>query len=298
MTLILVATDFSPRSDRALRRAVILARQTESRLFLLHALDDDIPDRLLSTRRELTESLLAEMAYAVTENDDIPCDYRLALGDPFRVIGEAARQFGPDVIVIGPHRRSLLKDMFVGTTAERIIRKSSIPVLMANAVPVDTYKRILFATDFSECSAMAVEAAANLSLAAHAKSTLLHIFDVPDKLMMQRSLPQRSEIEAYEQEQQAEASANMRTFVRQLNWRPDETRVEQVKMSVAETVGWIARKSRSDLVVVGTHGRTGLEKYLLGSVAEEVIRDAETDILAVPPRGTTGAMRRNQTEEG
>ena len=69
MESILVATDFSPRSDRALRRAVLVARQFSSRITLLHALDDELPEPLLAVHRDSCEGLLAEMAHTVATSD-------------------------------------------------------------------------------------------------------------------------------------------------------------------------------------------------------------------------------------
>ncbi|MGE0776464.1 MAG: universal stress protein, partial [Sphingomonadaceae bacterium] len=110
MSSILVATDFSPRSDRALRRAVLTARQIAANLVLLHALDDDLPETLLSVQRDASEAVLAEMADTIVNADQIECSYRLALGDPFRVLIDTARDMKQDIIVMGPHRRNLLKD--------------------------------------------------------------------------------------------------------------------------------------------------------------------------------------------
>ena len=84
MKRILVATDFSTRSDRALRRAVLLARQHSAEMTIVHVIDDDQPPQLLKAEERESGSLLRELAATVCEIDRVPCDARVAFGEPFR----------------------------------------------------------------------------------------------------------------------------------------------------------------------------------------------------------------------
>jgi len=119
---LMVATDFSERSDRALRRATLLARQSGAFLSLVHVVDDDQPARIVAVERMEAERLLAELAQTVRQADGIPCEAEVILADPFEGIVRAVVAKGPDLLVIGPHRRQVLRDVFVGTTAERTLR--------------------------------------------------------------------------------------------------------------------------------------------------------------------------------
>lgn len=280
---ILVATDFSPRSDRAIRRAILIARKISAELILLHAMDTDLPDQLLSIQRDANESLLADLANTIADTDQIECTYRLAFGDPFRALVDSAREIQPRIIVMGPHRRSILKDIFIGTTAERTIRESSSPIIMANGVPAADYQNILICTDFSPCSVIAAQLARQTGLLADADVTVLHVFGAPEKGMMHRTLMSGDDIEDYELAMRAQATSAMHDFLIETGLQPQRKKVELVQMSVPETIRSTVRQYRPDLLIIGTHGRSGIEKFLLGSVAEEILRMAEIDVLAVPP---------------
>lgn len=138
MDSILVATDFSPRADRALRRAVLVARQFSARIILLHALDDELPEPLLAVQRDGSEELLTEMAATIATNDQVDCSYRLVMGDPFRALVDTARDLEPDLVALGPHRRSLLKDIFMARLlngrSARAARLSLWPMAYRQAV--------------------------------------------------------------------------------------------------------------------------------------------------------------------
>tara|TARA_R110000782_G_scaffold117364_4_gene207747 strand:- start:57638 stop:58510 length:873 start_codon:yes stop_codon:yes gene_type:complete len=283
MSSILVATDFSTRSDRALRRAVLTARQIKANLVLFHALDDDLPDPLLAIHRDASEALLAELADTIVNTDQIKCSYRLALGDPFRALIEAACDMKPEIVMIGSHRRNLLKDIFVGTTAERSLRESPRPMIMANGVPAGPYRRILIATDCSDQSVSAAMAAKELGLLEHASVTVLHAFDTPEQGMMQRSLMSGDEIDDYVVSMRAQATSNMQAFLNRADIKPNKKQIKPVEVSTTETILGAVQQGQSDLLVIGTHGRSGVEKLFLGSVAEEILRRAEVDVLAVPP---------------
>lgn len=168
MPKILLATDFSERSDRALRRATLLAREISASLFLVHVVDDDRPRWIVERERKGAERLLAELARTVQDVDRLTCEASVVLSDPFDGIVQETKNKAPDLLVIGSHRRRLLRDVFVGTTAERTIRSVDCPVLMVNAPPVARYRRVLHATDLSDNSRAAVRGLAGLAIGANA----------------------------------------------------------------------------------------------------------------------------------
>lgn len=286
MKRILVATDFSERSDRAIRRAVLLAKSSGAALTLAHVVDDDQPARLLRAAKEAAEALLDEQSQALRDVDGLACDHLLFTGDPFDKLVAAVKDRDPDLLVIGPHRRRLLRDVFVGTTAERTIRASNKPVLMANGVPGGPYRHILIAVDLSECSADAVRAVQGLGLARRAKISVLHIYEAPHTGHMVRASLTKDEIKGYMKDEEKRADAVLSTFLRSLDLEPDNRLLELALTSTADCIHAAASEVAADLVVVGTRGHGGMTKFLLGSVAEGVLRIvADRDVLAVPPRG-------------
>lgn len=282
MNRILLATDFSTRSDRALRRAVLLARQISAEIVLVHVVDDDQPPKLIRVEECAAVNLLNDLAATLRETDRVHCESHVSCGEPFQAIADEAERTSADVIVMGPHRRQALRDVFIGTTIERTIRLSRRPVIMANAVPAGAYARVLVATDFSDCSARSVKDARKLGLIDHIDVLVLHAFDAPAQSMMMRSSTTIDRSKDYIAEEEARAAALLSKFVQELDLRPSRRFVQLIEVPVPEMIRNCVRKYKIDLVVIGTHGRAGPEKFLLGSVAEEVLRDCEADVLVVP----------------
>jgi len=283
MKRILVATDFSARADRAVRRATLLARTHGASITLLHVIDDDQAMRIVKAERKAATELLSEQTRSLHEIDGVGCDYSIVLGNAFDGIVRAAEEIDCDLLVLGPHRRQALKDVFVGTTAERVIRGSGRPVLMANGVPASLYRHVLIAVDFSGCSAYAVRAVQALGLERRAIVSVMHVTDPPGTSLISRASLTESQVQDYLAEIEERAAAELRAFLVGLEFDPVRRLVKRNVTSVADTIGSAAREISADLVVVGTRGRTGVAKLLLGSVAEEVLRTAEVDVLAVPP---------------
>jgi len=281
---LLVATDFSVRSDRAIRRAILTARDHDAAILLLHVIDDDQPARIVRAEREAANTLLEEQARTIRESDGLDCHPHIVLGDPFEGIANAVDEMSPDLVVIGPHRRQALKDVFVGTTAERAIRASRRPILMANAVPAGAWRHILLALDMSECSADAARAVAELGLDEKATVTALHVFDTPAAPALARTDMAKDALEAYHEEEAAHARTELNAFLGSLPVVPVSTVVERNAASPADAITKVAASVSADLLVLGTRGRSGLAKLLLGSVCEAVLRTADLDVLAVPPR--------------
>ena len=283
MKRILVATDFSERSDRAVRRATLLAKTSGASLSLVHVIDDDQPRRILRAEQQAAEAVLAEQTRSLREIDGLECASRIVLGDPFEGITAAVREDDADLLVIGPHRRQVLRDVFVGTTADRTIRASDRPVLMANGIPAGPHRHILVAVDLSGCSGDAVRAVQNLGLEAKAAVSVVHIFDAPAAGLMVRASSTEDEIQDYLADEEERASGELAAFLQDLDLKPMQRFLKHNESSIAYTICAAAREVSADLIVVGTHGRTGIVKTLLGSVAAETLRSSDRDVMAVPP---------------
>lgn len=282
MKKILVATDFSERSDRALRRAMLLARQFEASVTLVHVVDDDQPRRIVDTERSEAEQLLRQMAATLKNIDDIESDTCVILGSPFAGIVDAAAEMLPDLLVIGPHRRQILRDIFTGTTAERIIRSVNCPVLMVNASPVGSYRHIMQTTDLSKASRGALERFLGLKLTA-VRNTLLHVFDVPAlRLAFSHTIP-KDEKETLLAEENAEASREMSEFLQKADFGNVEPMIRHETTTTQHEILAVAEDEQADLIVVSTHGQTELARLFIGSVTEQVLRMSQVDVLAIPP---------------
>lgn len=284
MKKILVATDLSERSVRALRRAVLLARQSDAALLLVHVVDDDQPRRIVETERGEASSLLRQMAATTRDVDGVVCETRVILASAFVGIAQAVADEAPDLLVIGPHRRQVLRDVFVGTTAERTIRSVNCPVLMANAPPVAHYRHILQTTDLSEISRIGLQRFQALGLAEYGQHSLLYLFDAPAlRLVMSHSIPQDDQ-KAYLLDEQADAARELATFAATAGLR-DIRQIARYEATAAQhEILKAVDEEKADLIVLSTHGRGGITKALIGSVTEQVLRNSPIDVLAIPPK--------------
>lgn len=283
MKAIMLGTDFSERSDRALRRATLLARQFKTRLSVIHAVDDDQPKRIVDSEHDIASALLRELQHTVRTVDGVDCVTRVVLADPFAGLARAAAEEAPDMLVIGPHRRRVLGDVFVGTTAERTIHSVTCPVLMANAPPVGPYRHVMLSTDLSEGAGHAAKVCAGLNIACGAELSILHVFDAPALHLAMSHTMKADGRDAYIAGQRKRAVKGLAEFVVSHGRSSMRQHVRYGEQPPSMEILAAATEAAADLIVVGTHGRSGVAKFALGSVAEAVLRKADRDVLAVPP---------------
>lgn len=278
---ILVATDFSTRSNRALRQAGLLAQQTKAELHILHVVDDDQPPEMIRAEKREAERILNEQIASVADLKNVPSHALVLEGDPFDGILRAAADIRPDLVVMGSHRKQML-DMFMGTTLERVIRKGTFPVLMVNHEAQRNYRRVVVPVDMTDASAHALRAALALGLIGETGATLLHGFFAAAKgQMLVAGLEMGAISEHVADEQQVKTNELTKFLVEKGLVGRWQFRIEEG--GPMEIIAKAVEQLQPDLLVMGTHGRTGLAKALIGSVAEEVLRTVSVDILVVPP---------------
>jgi nucleotide-binding universal stress UspA family protein len=280
---ILAATDFSTRSQRAVRRAGLLAQRTGAELVLVHVVDDDQPQQVVEIETREAERILGEQISAMV---DLPRERRrpmVVAGDPFDGILRTAAATKTDLIVMGAHRKQLLQDIFVGTTIERVIRTGPYPVLMVNNEVGQSYRAVLAAVDMSKPSANAIRAAESTRLIGDGRVTLVHAFVPFAEGKMFVAGIERARIDEYVAGARQRAMNELEAFpaAHKLADRPWLLRVEEGP--AFEVIARAVEEIKPDLLIIGTHGRSGLAKVLLGSVTEQALRSLDVDILAVPP---------------
>ncbi|HCW18605.1 MULTISPECIES: universal stress protein [unclassified Achromobacter] len=275
---ILLATDLSARGDRALDRALQLTKELNTKLIVLHVMESHAtPARLttpvwrrLSTdhkalaERELSEDLAAA---------DVPSEVVVVSGDPLTRIMETADSFGCSLIVTGIARDETLGRLLLGTTVEKLARQARQPVLVVKTRPRKPYRDVLVATDFSPGSRQALRAA--LQLVPNANLTLFHAYDVP---FQGKTVPDDAITRSFYNG--AEQSA--REFTAETPELAGKTPQIVLEAGQPETVlSEYSFNHRSDLVVTGTHGRTGILRTAIGSVAERLLESLPSDVLIV-----------------
>lgn len=275
---ILLATDLSARGDRALDRALQLTKALNTKLIVLHVMESHSTSarlttpvwrRLSSDHKALAERELAEDLAAA----DVPFEVVVVSGDPLAHIMETADSFGCSLIVTGTARDETLGRLLLGTTVEKLARQARQPVLVVKTRPRKPYHDVLVATDFSPGSRQALRAA--LQLVPDANLTLFHAYDVP---FQGKTVPDDAITRSFYKG--AEQSA--REFTADTPELAGLTPNVVLEPGQPETVlSEYSFNHRSDLVVTGTHGRTGILRTAIGSVAERLLESLPSDVLIV-----------------
>jgi nucleotide-binding universal stress UspA family protein len=277
---VLAATDFSTRSNRALRQAGFLTNAGESQLHLVHVVDDDQPEELVGTERREAERVLAEQIASMPELQGVQCLPMVVTGDPFDGILRTAEAIGADLIVMGSHRKQFLLDIFVGTTIERVIRKGRFPVLMVNNEAQRRYESVIVPVDMSDSSSHALRTALTIGAIGDSGATLLHAFLAIAKGRMFGS--DQGSIDSYVANERQRALDELATFLVANDLVGSRWSLRVEEGGPMEVISRAVSELGPDLLVMGTQGRSRLLKALIGSVTEEALRSLDVDILAVP----------------
>ncbi|AWN38360.1 universal stress protein [Methylobacterium radiodurans] len=277
---ILVATDFSPRSQRAVRRAGILAGQRGGDVILVHVVDGARPREVARDLREAQRMAIEQIA-VVPELFRVACRPLVIAGCPPEAILDAATAHGADLIVVGVPHRTAARDS--GRTVRSLIRAAACPVLVVGRSAAGPYTGIVVPVDFSEASARALRSVASLRLADDADVTVVHAFEALGKPKLSAFGIAREHIEGYVESWRSSFAEEVEAFLESdglagWNW---SRRVEEGPPD--EVIVRLAARRPSELLVMGTHARAGIRKAFLGSVTEDVLAAGGMDVLVVPP---------------
>lgn len=259
---VLIASDLTSRSDRALGRAQLLGNA----LILAH---------VVAGEERLTDKARARLhAIACEDLDDaqLVSEVLIVSGSVPDTLARLAAERGCALIATGIASFDSPKDYILGTTVDFLVRRASVPVLIAKRKLRHPYRSLIVATDFSSCSRRALEAATRLF--PEAQIRLLHACTPP--------FPSRLDPDEMTPYVRDEREREMRTFVAALPSDMQE-RIES-EIEVGSLAGAIEERraaGRCDLLVLGTHGRGGFVRAAIGSRASELLTSSLSDMLMV-----------------
>jgi nucleotide-binding universal stress UspA family protein len=271
---IVAATDLSARGERAVGRALRLRRRFGAQLTVLHVVEDELPERIAARRAEEARELIDGQLRARGEPPDLEATaVEVAFGTGYAAVIQRAQALGAGLTVLGSHRENTWRDLFLGSTIERVLRQGDTPVLTVKHEPAAEYARVLVAVDFSVYSRLALEFACRL--VPDGEFLVLHAYDLP----FADFLPdvQTRHVDLLEREIREQMAALLRGLPAGRSKVTSEVRLgEAVPVVEAATAEF-----RPDLLVVGTHGRTGVAHAILGSIAGKLLHRSRCDVLAV-----------------
>jgi len=281
-TRIFMATDFSGRCDRALARAALLAKAWNSELVVVHtvhpgevALRDRLSSGAPSWRRPESWALTLEHALrADLEAEGINATARVVIGSPAEAVQQAVDDDGAGLIVLGIAKDARMERIQLGSTVDALVRRSRVPVLNVRGRARAAYSHVVVATDFSEPSLHA------LRLAAHwfegARLTLFHAYMPHGSGLTPGAAADDVWRTAAVQECDAHlaAAALPAPVAAGLQRLIERGQPEPLLPDYVASTG-------ADLVVLGSQGRSGLARALLGSTAENLLHTLDCDTLVV-----------------
>ncbi|MFC7229280.1 universal stress protein [Salinirubellus salinus] len=279
---ILVPTDGSESAATAVSYASDLANTYGATVHTLCVADartlENAPhrERMRADRADLAERTCAEFAAA-----GVQATQAVRTGVPHRAILEYATEAGVDLVVMGTHGRTGVERYLLGSVTEKVVRLSDVPVLTVKSMDEDAvtypYEDVLVPTDGSDGAAAATDLAVDVASTYGAR---LHALSVVDTMAMGLDVRSDAVVDRLE--------AEARRAVEAVERRAADTAVTGTETAVEYGTPHGAIRSYVeangiDLVVMGTHGRSGLERYLLGSVAEKTVRTSPAPVVTVRP---------------
>lgn len=294
---ILFPTDFSEPAEHAFVYAVDLAKRFQSELHIMHAIVNHTyagyfsPDQesLYKGLRKNAEYLMEELVGKYDlKGLKVEKSYFPAISGSSMIL-DYADQYQLSLIVMGTHSRKGLSHLVLGSVAENIIRTANCPVLTVgntdrtetDETTNKTIRNILVPIDFSEHSKKALSYAIELANVYDAKLQVLHVIDTPIYpafyVMDQLSTSTiASNVKARAIESLAELTKEVKGVV-------IENYVTEGR--AATDIAKFAEEQHNDLIVIASSGLTGMERFLLGSVTEKVVRLAKCPVFTVKPYG-------------
>ncbi|WP_255701724.1 universal stress protein [Bordetella sp. LUAb4] len=278
---ILLATDLSARCDRALDRAILLARQFDAPLLAVHVLSPPhslslgapVPADFEQLAQQAEARLLRDLHGQV---DGIRVAVRVYTGEPAARLRQVAEEEKCALIVTGVARDETLGRMLLGTTVERLVRETARPVLVVKRRARAPYQDAVVATDFSPASRWALRAA--LALLPPEALTLFHAFELP-RGPLRDSSPDTQTAKGFQRIAE-ESAVDFINATPALHDKP-QPRCQVAAGRAERVVIDYVRQAQASLLVAGTHGASGLTGAVLGSVAEALLERAPCDVLVV-----------------
>ena len=292
---VLIGTSLDDASDPVVRTGLAVARAAGARVAVVHAAEIGLAvlagkrtGELVAEETARREQRLREQIARLGIAPGELAGSQVQVGPAHRVLIEAAQAAGADLIVLGATGAGPFAAELLGSTADRVLRKATCPVLVVRGEPPIPPRRILAPVDLSDLSGDAFRCGLDLLAQLGSESEVevraayaLGYFEIaaqqrepagPPLAEVERQTAE--EVERFVRQNRPEAPLHIETAV-----LPGEPR--------CKILGELAEHP-ADLVMLGTHGRGGLDRLVLGSVASTVARQAPCSVLMVPPEAALG----------
>lgn len=279
---VMLATDLTPAGDRAFDRAVELAQEWDAELIVLHVVESSAMrpwgmDRRIRNAETELDRLARSAKYARK------IGRHTVIGDPAERTLAHTRDIGCDFLITGPAHGKIVGEKLLGSTAARIVRRATVPVLAVRHRPEGPYRSVVSAVDFSDASRRAF--LSGRTLFPSARLTALHAYRVAPNWGGRNADRSIDVVEAEERDRMVEeAERDMEDLIAAAGAGSSAIETALMEGEPEAALADYVDKNWPDLVVAGTHGRSAVDHDTIGSVAERLLMTLPCDVLAVPTR--------------
>lgn len=274
MKTILVPTDFSEVAQNATDVAMQLAAKMDSKIIMLHVVEDasvasvqytgelampNAEDRLYI--HKLIERAKHEFVTIAKQYPEIEIDEEMRVGNPYYSVQDMINEYEIDLVVMGTSGASGAKEFFVGSNAEKVVRRAKCPVLTVHQKADNiNIKNIAFATDLAAIKGKHVDVIKGIEEYFEVKTHIVRV-NTPNNFQ-----PDGISIR------------ELREYARKSGIKNYEVRVYN-DITEEEGILRFSNEIDADLIVMATHGRKGLAHLIAGSIAEEVVNHTHRPVL-------------------
>jgi universal stress protein A len=295
-TKILVPTDFTGYADKALKQALYIAADYGAEVHVVHVvherihgtLSDDYSDISITeeTIKKLQKNIvvkakvrLERQIRKLPESKKVKVEQIVTSGVPYDKILQEEKRVGADLIVIASLGSSGIGRFLIGSVARNVLRGAACPVLLTKDVFLLKPQRILVPTDFSSYSDKAVKQGLDIARQYGAKLFLLHVLPILRQYAFDYALPEEMMIAAEKQSEDISVANMKKQLGKFAKAKEVEATMDLARGLVYEAILEEAQKKEIDLIVIASLGQSGIAKYLIGSVARNVLKGATCPVL-------------------
>ena len=281
-------------SQSALNQAVELATATGASITLsavlelseqaLHLIELD-KDNIHRTVEDAAAADLEKLATAL-RSQGLTVQTRLMIGRPADQLTLEAIRGGYSIVLVGTRKRSSTARALFGSTCNKLMRVCPVPVWVVKPGEVRELREVLVASDFSEIGLAVTDAGVQMAKVLSAKLFLLHAIEFPFESYLHTAGISEQEVANYRKRIHREAEENLQSQLQQCDYRTVAAgvQIELAEGSPDSVIPQYVEDREIDLLVIGTHGRSGFSGMLLGNTAERVLPHVHSSVLVIKPR--------------
>lgn len=287
---IVAATDFSPAAERAVQRAALIAKQLNAELSLIHVvhpldlyvgteLSFGSQKHVAHMQEDINKCQLNILAENLKKDFDIQMQVVTRIGLVHAEIASYAASKAGCLVVAGARgqNENSILNLLLGSTATRLLRSATCPVLIVKNKKVAPYQQVIAAVDFSGGSKEVPTIAC--TVAPEAAIETLHVFDMTQEARMRQIGLDDEKLRQYQHAALMEVDKQLDKILANLS----DKRVTSKVVTGYPASGICVRATElpADLIVIGRHGMSGFQEWLLGSVSKDVSQVATCDVIVV-----------------